>query len=934
MISHSLFTPQPLGSRTRFGYLGMMLFLLLFVASGSGVMAQSSSHTITGRVFDGDLKEWIVGGSVRVLTPKDSTLVKGALTDQQGRFRVEGIGGGSYIVQVSFLGFETIEKSVTLSDKKEYALGTLTMKTSATNLKEVQVVGQATPMTLKKDTVQFNADAFRVRQGASVEELLRRIPGMEIDDNGGITYNGETISRLEVDGRNFFSSTPTIATKNLPSNIVQNVQVVDKKSERTRMTGMDNGSKEKVLNLQLKEDKKRGFLTNTNLGYGTKDRYKADLMGIYFNNKTRYTLLANLNNTDGVSRGRGDYTMKNIGLNVDNTFGDKLNITADVSYNDRDTRTITNTNTENILRSGVRNYEVSTSDNLGNSKDIAFSSRVEWKPTDRTLVFIEPSANYGTSRSIAESQFDTKDISGSEINRGTSYKESKSGTLQAGGRLFARYTLNDAGRNVFGHFSVNYSNADGSGFSNSVTDFLSNGSQQVIDQQTMNDERGIRYSTGFSYLEPFSDRWGLQLNYNFDLNDRSSQQLAYNKDASGSYTVLDTDYSRGSQNRTADHRLGGQVRYKFWDKSFLYLGFDANPSTTHTITTDGAVEIFNQSRTVWNYAPSFNLDINPSDSVRINMRYSGRTGYPSMTQLNPVVVISSPLSRVEGNPGLLPSFTHNLDVHAEISNRSRRQSFQVFGSGGITNNAVVSKRTTDETTGTSVTTYENVDGEWNAWYGFTVSTPIGGPKSKWSSFTFGNLMYNKNKGFVNGELNTSDNFAPRLNQRFSWSGDNIQVTTGIKGTMSKVKNSISTDLNRTTYDYWLYNELVWNLPYDLVLSNRIGYQNAHGYNDDIKRELLLWDMTLSWSFLRGKNATIELSGYDLLGQRTNVDRRVTANAITDTVVNGTTSYVMLTFSYRFNTMGSGAPRYGEYGESRGPRLRGFGGGRPPVGGRH
>lgn len=893
-------------------------------------MAQSSSHTITGRVYDGDLKEWIIGASVRVMTPKDSTLVKGAMSDRNGHFRIEGVKAGSYIVQVSFLGFETIDKHISLSGKSEHGMGTLTMKPSATNLSEVQVVGRATPMTVKKDTVQFNADAFKVRQGATVEDLLRRIPGIEIDDNGGITYNGESISRLEVDGRDFFSNTPTMGTRNLPSNIVQNVQVVDKKSEQTRMTGMDDGTKEKVLNLKLKEDKKSGFLANANVGYGTKERYKAELTGIYFNGNARYTLLANLNNIDGVRRGRGDRTTRDVGLNVDNKFGDHLTVTADVSYNDRDTRTITATNTEHILRNGARNHEVSTSDNFGNSKETQLRSRIEWKPSERTFVIVEPSASYDMERRRAEGGFDTKDINGDVINKGTSYSESESNRLNAGARVFARHTFNEAGRNIFGRLFVDYADSDGKGLSNSTTDFAANGTREVIDQRTISDNRSIGYSAGLSYLEPFTDRWALQLNYGFNYTHSSNEQLAYNKDATGDYTLLDTTYSRGSTNTGSDHRFGGQLRYKVMDKSFVYIGLDANPGTMHTITTDGATETFNRTRTVWNYAPSFILDINPSDSLRVNLRYNGRTNYPSMAQLNPVVVISSPLSRTEGNPGLLPSFTHNLNVHAQFNNRSRKQSFQIFGRGGITNNAVVSKRTTDETTGVSITTYENVNGIWNTWYGFSISTPIGGAASKWNSFTFGNLMYSRNKGFVNGELNTGENLAPRLSERITWNGDNIQVSTGLSGTMSRVKNSISSDLNRTTYDYSVYNEVVWSLPWDLTLTNRLGYQNASGYNDAIKRELLLWDMTLAWSFLRGKNASIELSGNDLLGQRTNVGRSVTANAITDTVVNGTTSYMMLTFTYRFNSMGGSGASSG-VGGREGYRRGGFGGRGPGFG---
>ena len=233
--------------------MGLFLTLLLLPTA----YAQTSSGEIKGRVYDEEQKEWMTAASVRLLSASDSTLVQGVMTDKQGHFRLSVSTPGSYLVDISFIGYTPYSKAVSIGKSTKVDLGKIKLSPTATALSELKVVGQSSPVTIKKDTVQFSAGAFKVRPGASVEELLRRIPGIEVDAEGNITYNGESIERVELDGRDIFSSDPTMATKNLPADLIKNVQVVDKKSEQTRLTGMDDGEKTKILNLNVKEELKK-----------------------------------------------------------------------------------------------------------------------------------------------------------------------------------------------------------------------------------------------------------------------------------------------------------------------------------------------------------------------------------------------------------------------------------------------------------------------------------------------------------------------------------------------------------------------------------------------------------------------------------------------------------------------------------------------------
>lgn len=861
---------------------------------------------IRGTLKDGETGDAIIGAAVRLLGAKDSLLIKGTTSNTQGTFTLSDLEAGQYQLQITYVSYKTHTQSVTLRAGQQLRLREIVLQPDAQLIGEVTVTGQASSVTVKPDTIQFNSDAFRLRQGATVEELLRRIPGMEVSDEGQISYNGEAIERIELDGRNFFSGDPTMATRNLPSDMIKNVQVVDKKSDETRLTGMDNGEKIKVLNLVVKEEKKGGLIVNANAGYGTRGRYKADALLNLFSGDARYTLLGNLNNIDGVRRGRGDQVARRIGGNYDQKWGNKLHITAETFYSDNDDHRTGDQRVEQLLGSGRSNLQEEQYSNFGNNKQWGLNGRMEWTPWgEQTMILLEPDISYRRSSQQNASQYETHDEGATLINKGSSRDSSRSDQWDASGVLHFRHTFNEAGRNIYSRLWGGWEQTSGEGLQQSETLFGKVGRSEELDQQNRTENRSYRLGAHVAYLEPLTKQWALQLNYRIDLQERDNDRQAFNKDAEGAYTLLDEAYSRGTYNRNINQRLGLQLRYSFGKRNSLSVGFNANPTYTHTITSQGLVENFNRERTVWNYAPQVMLDFRPTDALFLFLRYNGRSDHPSMTQLNPATIQVSPLSRTTGNPDLLPSFVHRIRMHASFNRPKERQSFNVMGSYSYTKNAVIAAQRIDRESGKRETTYQNVDGNQMVWLGFMANVPIGGANSPWSSATFGNIMMSRNHTFVNEALNRSHLMAPRLSERISWRGKEWQVTAGVHGSMQRVDNSLSRELNRQTLDYSAFGEVVWTSPLGLSLTSRLSYQDAYGYDDGVKRDFWLLDASLSYAFLKGKRATIELSGYDLLQQRTSLTRRITESAITDTRVNGVMSYAMLTFSYRFNNMGGG-----------------------------
>lgn len=874
------------------------LFTLLLSA---GAWAQNA-YTLKGKVFENDTKEPVIGAAVRLLTPNDSTYVRGASSGRDGSFTLKQVAPGSYILHINFMGFEPIYERVEVRDV-DLQLGEFRLSEAVTRLNILEVTAQANPVTVKKDTIQFNANAFRVRKGANLEELIKRIPGMEVDEEGNISYNGEAIERIEMNGRNFFSNDPQMATRNLPSAMIKNLQVVDKKSDETRLTGVDDGEKIKVLNLEIKEEMNKGVIANAKAGYGTKQRYNNNLMLNYFNDDARYTLLGELNNIDGVRRGQGDRVTRRVGANFDKQYLDKtLKVTGEAFYNNLDHTTEGTSRTEQLLGGDNRTIEEGQDYDFHRSQYLDFSSRIEWEPNKSTMMVFEPEARFNWNDENDHSTFTTTNQKGDKINEGNSKGHGINDSQEVNGTLHFRHTFNDLGRNIYARVNGEYNHTWGNSYLESTTQFYNGTDALTRDQFTDTFQKGYRLGANLSYLEPFNRHWAAQLSYRVNYNNRENDRATYNKDADGNYTLLDDIYSQGSYSTSVIQKMEALLRYSF-GKSYISLGFGANPTKTHNISTKSKKVNFDKTRTSWHFAPSMIVELRPSEDWQVRMRYSGHTEEPGMSQINPSLVVVSPLSQVVGNPDLSPAFSHHFHYNIRLNKMEKRQTFSLDGWWGFVQNAIASNQTIDPETGITRTTYENITGNQMLFTSFMVNTPIGGSKSKWNSFTFGFVNYNKDKGFVNGTLNTANVWRPSLAQRFTYSGSWLQGTLGGFVMLQDVTNSFTTQLNRQTWDFNTYAEAICTLPWDLSFTTRVTYQDAKGYDDGLKRNYWVWDATLSWSFLKAKNATIELAAYDLLRQRTTFRRHITANKIVDNQVNGITSYAMLTFTYRFNNMG-------------------------------
>jgi len=899
---------------------------------------------IIGNITTEGSNEPIPQANIRILQQSDSTFVTGKASDSDGDFSIP-VNNGSYIVQISYIGYNDIYRNVVVSSATPLArLGTLEMTTDNILLSETVVTAKAPEIVVKGDTLEYNADSYKVTESAVVEDLLKKMPGVEIDSEGNITVNGKSISKILVDGEEFFSNDPKVASKNLPAKMVDKLQVLERRTEMAQMTGFDDGEEENVINLTVRPGMKEGLFGNGFAGYGSKDRYEANGMVNYMKNNDQYTLIGGTNNSNnagfsdlgtamfGSMGGRGGRgggfgsrdgitTSANIGSNFSKEFTKKFKLGGNVRYGYGDTEVISDVFTQNILSAG--NTLESESNRTNNiSQNFHVDLRMEWKPdTSTTIIFRPDFSFYNNSRNESGNYNTIREMTGDTINLGESTYMSEGNGNDIGGRLDVSRELGKKGRVLSAQLSGNIGNSENNGSSESSTKFFSDTRpSDIIDQRFTNKNDNSSWRGYLSYVEPIGDNNFIQLAYQYRENFSESDRDTRSQDANGNYTVLDSAYSKRLENNFIRQEL--ELNFRSVREKYDYMvGFSMQPSSSQSKTFIGSEMKDETVQDVVNYAPMAQFNYRWSRTHNIRIRYFGNTDQPSVTQLSPVIDISDPLNISFGNPDLKPSFEHRLNVNYRFSNPEKASSFNAFANAGYLTNDVVSLTATNTETGRKVRTYENIAGNWNANGRVMFNVPL--KNIKFSVFSMSFLSYNHSNGFTGtfnqtGDVITLENIKitpeKNLSQRM-----NVGETLGlnyrsdpfdfaIRGNLSynKVRNSLEGQQNQEFLNYGGNASTAIYLPWDLTIESDINYSTNSGYADGFQQNEWLWNASIQKTLFKEKNGTIRFKIYDILQQRSNINRSVTSNYIRDTTTNTLTSYFMVHFVYRFNIFKGGA----------------------------
>ena len=937
--------------------------------------SQKKAVEISGRVMEGDTEQPAIAASVQLLNLPDSTQSTGMASNMQGYYRLQA-KPGKYVLKVTYIGYQPQFIPVQLSSAPK-RMENIVLQPDAILLAEAVVVAEAPQVQVVEDTVQFNASAYRTPQGATLEELVKKLPGAEVDDDGNVKINGKDISKILVNGKEFFGGDVATGLQNLPVEMVEKLKTYDKKSDLARITGIDDGEEETVLDLTVKKEMNTGWFGNADVAGGTEDRYSARAMMNYFRGNTQVTFIGRANNVNdqGFSGGGGGprwrrnsglTTRKDIGLNFA-TESEKLALEGSARYNYRDNDQISTGYTENFL-TGQSSSSFSNSNSTQNNRNVSVwaNFKMEWRPDTLTNIIFRPNFSYTQTRSSSFSQSGTFNddpysyvanpndyldlsalskadiLSGDDplkdirVNTSNNRSSSDGDDISANATLQINRKLNSKGRNITFRGRFEYGDSDNDQYSSSDTYYFLTGTTQnndIIRRYITSPSDNYSYQAQTTYSEPIAKGTFLQFSYRFQYSLSKSNKNTYDLTSlgwemgdalpDGYLDYRDDDQSKYAKYQTYAH--DAQIGLRFMRTKYqLNAGLSFQPQNTRLTYQKGDIDTIS-TRNVFNFAPNIDLRVRFSKLSQLRVTYRGRSSQPSMENLLPVTDDSNPLSIQVGNPDLKPSFRHNLRLFYNNYIPDKQRGIFAHANFQLTQNSISSSRVYNDATGGWTTTPRNINGNWSAFGMFGFNTALKNKKFTIGSFT--NANYANNVGYLTSgqgaeaieQKNTTTNLT--LNERLNATYRNDWLEFGINGTLSYSieRDKLTPSNNQQPYNFSYGANTTINTPWNMSISTNLANQSRRGYSDSsMNRNELIWNAQIAQTFLRG-DATISLEFYDILKQQSNITRSLTASGRSVYEYNGINSYCMLHFIYRLNIFGG--KRSNKQPEMRGP---GFG----------
>ena len=950
----------------------LIVFILIGLCVMHAAAQEPRERTISGNVHDAELKEPMVQATVQLFWAKDSSFVGGTVTDLRGNFAVEAPSNGIFRVKISSIGFQPIQREVTIRRNQSVDMGLLMMATDAVLLKEAVVTGRAAQVVVKKDTLVYNPEAYRTPEGSPIEELIKRIPGAEVDEDGNITINGKAVKKILVDGKEFMLGDVETALKNIPVEIIQNMKFYDQQSDQARITGIEDGNKETVIDFTIKKGMNRGYMTNLDLAGGTEHRYASRGMASSFTDKTRFVLMGNFNNKDenaGWWNRRGLNANKMLGTNFNYDDGEKLKADASVRWNHRDGDNQSENASENFYSQTNRTFSNSFSRSLSRSNNWNGNIRVEWKPDTLTNLLLRANGSMGTNDGLSTSMSATYDddpylyvadplgmvhdttsplyshLVNHNHGASLSYGENKNAWAML--QFYRR--LNPRGRNITLRVEGSMGDSDNRNVSNNEVALHRVDSSYYTARYntTPSDNKG--YVLSALYSEPLWKGAHLQFNYELRYNQNKSDRQTYDfshlptnpfSDIAPSYrdwdpwigsfdqaaldTLLDKNLSRFSEYKNYTHNI--RVTLRHWQEEYDYnIGVLVQPQHSNFVQDYRGIYV-DTIRNVTNITPTIDFHYKFSDQQNIYVHYRGDTRQPDITQLLEIRDDSNPLYITSGNSGLKPQFTNSLNIYYNNYIQKYKRSIVLYGNYRHIRNSISNMVTYNPETGGSESRPENINGNWNADGGFNFSTAIDS-MGHWNVGSDTRLRYNNYVSYVSQGMsgsvkNTtkSTNVTQRLNASFR--NDWLEVTLDGNVNYQHSRNELQPSADLDTWRFSYGGQMMVRLPIGLEISTNIHENSRRGYNDPSSNtNELIWNGQISKSFLKSKTLVVALNFYDLLGQQSNYDRWVNATGRSDTRYNSINSYAMLHVRYRLNMFGGKVDTEGRYDKKWGNNDR-------------
>ena len=885
--------------------------LLFFLFVPEAVWAQKNVVTVSGQVVEQGTKGFIEAATVQLLALADSSQVAGVVTRAQGRFILPRVKAGNYLLKVSFVGYTTLFRPVALSERRTLQnLGVIELSEDGILLDEAVITAEAPPVVINEDTTEYNASAYRVAAESMFEELIKHFNGAEIDEDGKITLNGEEIKKIMVNGKEFFGNDTDMSLKNLPADAVRKLKAYKEKSDNERLTGIKDGNETPVLDLTLK--KNSGWMGNLSAGYGTENRYEGNVNVNHFTDDTNLSFVGAANNTNRQSSGQR--THQSAGITYARK-SEKLDVRSNVRYRHNVNDVITETSSETFIgdestfsnRSSIRQ-----NDNYG----LGGNARVEWKIDSLNTLNTRINFDYSKGNSWNESRNKRLDNEKEDINETTSAGRGETDKHGVEGTISYYHRFRKPRRNFHVSLNFDYDKNLRDNFSKSYSCFFVQDSISDIERNTKGDGHNLNWSISARYIEPLSKHYRISVGYTLSNRYGVSQSLVY--DSINYADRMNYGYNDNLSSRVENHYTNQQFNVSLqgdhtqWQgerKGLNYnIGIALNPRFTESVTTIGpnANKDLPRQKNI-NWSPTISLDYYFSRRERFTFRYSGRSSVPEMEDLQEVIDVTDPMNLRYGNPNLKSSFSNTVSANYNRYSVATMRSFRVGAGFNNTMNSVGNRMAYDAGTGARTYHKVNINGNWSSHLNLSFDTPF--KNKKFTMSAGANARYSDqvsytsvNKKSTDAELSTTHNFSTTARLRGAYRNKKSDVALSASFRYNSVQNSKKKNSNRETFDYTLGGNTNIRLPWDTEFTTDMRWRIREGYSGNANRDEFLWNMQLSKRFMKRKQAMVRVKVYDILRQQNNQTRSVSATSITDTTTNMLTSYCIVHFSYRFNTL--------------------------------
>ena len=870
------------------------LLIALCLTLTAVVTASAQGLKISGTLVDRDTKEGVMLATVQMLK-SDSTYVKGVLSDDTGNFTITAPSAGTYILKFTSVGYTPLTKSVKVDGKSDVALGNITFGADAIMLKGAVVVGQAARVTVSEDTFVYNASAYRTPEGSVIEELVKRLPGAQVSDDGTVTINGKEVKKVLIDGKEFMTGDTKTALKNLPVSIIDRIKAYDEKSDLAKVTGIDDGEEQTVLDFGIKKGMNKGMFGNVDAAAGTHSRYAERLMGAFFKDNTRIMLMGNLNNVNdrgfpgGGGRGRfggglnGLNTSKMAGANFNLEPSDKFKLDGSVRWNHSNGNVRTEQSTENFV-STVGSFSNSLNQSFTRSDSWDARMRLEWKPDTMTNIMFRPRFSYSTSdgrssstsasynddpydyvdNPLSDESISLLDADGLMVNTRRNNSITYSDSKQVGAMLQVNRKLNSRGRNATVRADVSYSEGDSKNLSTSnvhlyqVLNELGNDSTYQTNRYNTTPTKTLNYSLQFTYSEPIFRAMFLQFSYKFNYKFNKSDRATYDfsnlgedffADVANEYrgwgnyfsrlqnpleSYLDTDLSRYSEYKNYIHEFQLMLRV-IREKYKFNVGVMVQPQRTRFIQNYQGISV-DTVRNVVNVTPTLDFRYRFSKLSTLRVNYRGTTSQPGMTDLLDIVDDSDPLNITMGNPGLKPSFTNTLRVFYNNYIQDHQQAMMAHVNYSNTRNSISNMVTYNEQTGGRTTRPENINGNWNLSGAFMFNTALDSV-GMWTVNTFTNIRYNNYVGYLaldrNSDSQKNTTKTVQVGEQLALSYRNSWLEVSLDGSLdyTHTRNLLQSQSNLDTWQFAYGGSFNFYLPWGMSVSTDLHQNSRRGYSD-------------------------------------------------------------------------------------------------------